>query len=536
MESQFETIESNSPWPLADPIMDQSHQSGFSLFPMPPTPPMNKQRGTRLLRDQQQIAKEKLPSHQFTTSSQKQQTTPAQLRPAPLKLRKKRPAELNHTQPRPTLRVINPDPQSPDNSVPCSPTRGYHDGDLTQTALARTVVVPPTPVCSPTFGDELQYSWPAITVEDEGAAPANTELKPQFKRRSHRASQWMGPNGNVDRKKLSVYLSKVLDSSFEVIDTPDRDDLLSSPLLLSPYLDNADQWSRRGDDERYSRRPTQQVQPSKHFLIASELEEAQFQQPHQERRRCACPPGVALCHSCSSQEFEQFRRRQVEHKPNQSVSSTKCILSVPRARFRATLPDVQEPESPSEASSPPGLMYDSEESEESDWSSPSSVTAVSSPAPSVQVTPTPAPRSTAVPRPNAVSRPSVPSFSLPFTHGRQITPRIVRDSTGCMSGDPFCSSPTSTVPTLASISTISTFTFDFATEDDGTEYDPFENGSELSEIRTYEPIHKAKPVLVHCRGPSPQSIKYGHAYSQRSNGSPRSYQVSEDSGRSLYYR
>lgn len=504
--------------------MDQSYQSGFSLFPMPPTPPANKQRAMRILRDQQQIAEERLPKPQPIPSAQTVQSTPTQLRPAPLRLRKKRPAQVNHTQPRPTLRVINPDPQSPEASVPCSPTRGYHDIIQKNPVLARTVVVPPTPVSSPTFGNELQSSWPGLTVEDEGTA--QTEGKqPPFKRRSHRASQWLSPTGHIDRKKLSVYLNKVLDSSFQVIDTPDSDDLLSSPLLLSPRPGNTDQWGRREEP----------VQGSESFLLASELEQARFAEPSHVRPRCPCPPGAALCHSCSSLEFEQFRRRQIEHKPNPSVSSTKCLLSVPRARFRSTLPDVEEPESPSFPSSPPGLMYDSEESEMSDWSCPDSSTVVSSPAPSVQFTPTPAPRTIAVPRPNAVSRPSVPSFSLPFTHGRQITPRIVRDSTNCMSGDPFCSSPASTVPTLASISTISTFTFDFATEDDATDYDPFDQGSGMSEIRTYEPIQKAKPVLVHCRGPSPQSIKYGHAYSHRSNGGQRSYQVSEDSGRSLCY-
>lgn len=512
--------------------MDQSYQSGFSLFPMPPTPPANKQRVMRLLRDQQQIANEKLPKHPVPSSGHPSQPAPAHLRPAPLKFRKKRPAQLNHTHPRPNLRVINPDPQSPEGSVPCSPTKTHRDFVATTGVRARTAVVPPTPVCSPTLGNHPQSSWPALTVEDERPAPKTTEYQPPFKRRSHRASQWLGPNGQLDRKKLSVYLSKVLDSSFQVIDVPDRDDLLSSPTLLSPHLGITDEWGRRDNGNTYPRRPVLHAHDSQDSLTTCKPEQGHSAASCHVRAHCACPPGAALCHSCSSQEFEIFRRRQAEHKTNPSVSSTKCILSVPRARFRGTLPEVEEPDSPS---SPPGLVYDSEESEESDWSLSSSPTDASSPVPSVQVTPTPAPRSTAVPRQNAVSRPSVPSFSLPFTHGRQITPRIVRDSTNSTAGDPFCSSPASTVPTLASISTISTFTFDFPEEDDEPEYDPFEQGSELSEIRTYEPIQKAKPVLVHCRGPSPQSIKYGHAYSHRSNHSPRPYQVSEDSGYSTFY-
>ncbi|KEF59363.1 uncharacterized protein A1O9_04207 [Exophiala aquamarina CBS 119918] len=441
--------------------MDQSHQSGFSLFPMPPTPPADKQRVMRLLREQQQIANENVPKHLLAPAGQAPPPPiPAQLRPAPLKLRKKRPAQLNHTHPRPTLRVINPDPQSSESST----------------------------------------SWPTLPVQDNWPAPKDAEYQPPLKRRSHRASQWLGPNGQVDRKKLSVYLSKVLDSSFQ-------------------------------NDQPYVRPSALPTPVSEDSIIASKQRQPRYPGSCHVQAQCACPPGVALCHSCSSEEFEQFRRRQIEHKSNPSVSSTKCIMSVPRARFRGTLADVVEPEPPS---SPPELMYDSEESEESDWSSPTISSDTNTSAPSVPVTPTPAPRKNAVPRQNAVSRPNVPSFSLPFTHGRQITPRIVRDSTNCMSGDPFASSPASTVPTLASISTISTFAFDFSEKDDETEYDPFEQGSELSEIRTYQPIQKAKPLLVHCRGPSPQSIKYGHAYSYRSNRSPRSYQVSEDSGYSTF--
>lgn len=511
--------------------MDQSYHPGFSLFPMPPTPPANKQRLMRLLREQQQIENERIPKHPLTPSGQAQPPIPGQLRPAPLRLRKKRPAQLNHTHPRPTLRVICPDTQSPECSVPCSPTKKHHDIVGKNGVAARTDLVSPIPVCPPTTRNDFQSSWPALPVEDKWPTQKDAEYQPPLKRRSHRASQWLGPNGQVDRKKLSIYLSKVLDSSFQVIDVPDRDDLLSSPTLLSPQLDSVGHWGKLQNDQPYARRPALPTQASEDSIITYEPEKARFAGSCHVRAQCACPPGVALCHGCSSEEFEQFRRRQAEHKANPSVSSTKCIMAVPRARFRGTLADVEEPETPS---SPPGLMYDSEESEESDWSSPTISSDASTSVPSVQATPTPAPRATAMPRQNAVSRPNVPSFSLPFTHGRQITPRIVRDSTNCMSADPFSSSPTSTVPTLASISTISTFTFDFAEKDDETEYDPFEQGSELSEIRTYEPIQKAKPVLVHCRGPSPQSIKYGHAYSHRSNRSPRSYQISEDSGYSTF--
>ena len=537
MPSSSRSDESLAP---RDLDMDPSHQLGFSLFPMPPTPPANKQRMRRLLREQQQIANERLPTHPLVQAGQppppppspSPPPIPAQLRPAPLRLRKKRIANLNHTHPRPTLKVVNPDPPLPEHSVPCPPTRKHHDNVRKPRLGARTDGVPPTPACSPALRNDFPPPPPALPVVDEWLAQKEAESQPPPKRRSHRPIQWLGPNGQVDRKKLSIYLSKVLDSSFEVIDVPDRNDLLSSPTLLSPRLGNTNHWGKCENDQPRARRPALATQRSEDSIISCESEKPRFAGSCHVRIQCKCPPGVALCHSCSSEEFEKFRRRQTEHKTNPSVSSTKCIMSVPRARFRGTLAGVEEPEAPS---SPPALIYDSEESEESDWSSPTISSDPSAYVPPLHATPTPAPRGTAMARPNAVSRPSVPSFSLPFTHGRQITPRIVRDSSNYMSGNCLSSSPTSTVPTLASISTISTFAFDFSEKDDETEYDPFDHASELTEIRTYEPIQKARPVLVHCRGPSPHSIKYGTTYSHRSNRSPRSDQVSGDSGYSTFH-
>jgi hypothetical protein len=104
--------------------------------------------------------------------------------------------------------------------------------------------------------------------------------------------------------------------------------------------------------------------------------------------------------------------------------------------------------------------------------------------------------------------------------------------------DPFSSSssssPTSTAPTLASISTISTFNFDFGTTTDAQtdydydyDYDHFDGPADVTEIRTYEPIQKAKPVLVHCRGPSPQIIKYGYG---RAGDSSCSYSPQSSAG------
>ncbi|EHY60514.1 hypothetical protein HRR83_000272 [Exophiala dermatitidis] len=416
--------------------MDQQFdRSGFSLFPMPPTPP-NRPRARAVRQDHQRTAGEDLNS---ARSHQRHSDGPS-LKPAPLRFRKKRPTSIQPPVPTTSKYVPENDYAS---VAPSSPTIPWPQLVL----------------------DEHEEQWPL--------QPPSCSLAPSQRTSSCRSSQFLGPEGELDRKKLSVYLSGVLDTSFRV----DVDSVDDTPLPL----DHAERVSYASNDWRAS----YQSDPFSTANIAD----------------CQCPPGVVICRCCSSPEFEHFRRGHGGHKPKPSISSTTCFLAVPRARFRSTLVDVEEVDTPS---SPPPLMYDSEDSEELDWSLPNSPT-FEDRRQHYQQTPTPAPR----PREPHTARPPVPSFSLPFSRGRQIRPKFHDDRNSMPWEQP---SPSSTIPTLASISTVSTFTFDFGDEDDQTEYDPFDDHSDVSEIRTWEPIQKAKPVLVHCKGPSPISIKYGHDY------------------------
>lgn len=533
------TQASHSLRPADHSSMAQSHHTGFSLFPLPPTPPANKQRAIRLWRDQQQQAIEALPQVQDEIMEEPQEKTQSRVRPAPLRLRKRRSAQQKHTSAKPTLRVVNPDPKTPDQSVvdltaqaePAVPAQAF--------SFPVPGIIPPTPLSSPSLGNDDLTPWPTLVAEDDHLR-ATQSAPPLLKRKSYRNSQWIDLNGQVDRKKLSIYLTKALDSSFQVIDAVDSDDLFQTPALRSPRPESNYGWCKKPLAGEPVGLKITGSEPAKRALSYYEDVAPQFAASKSRAQvptvpssyltsRCACPPGVLLCKTCSSQEFENFRRRQSEHKPNPSVSSTKCLLAVPRARFRTTLNNLDESPSPS---SPPGLMFDSDEGEDSDWSVPSSPDRAETPIPAMQETPTPAPRpAAAYARPNAVSRSNVPSFSLPFSHGRQIRPRVYQaESNRTSARHTFSSSPSSTVPTLASISTISTFAFDFSNTDAQTDYDPFDESYEHGEIRTYEPVQKAKPVLVHCRGPSPVTIKYGNATSFRSQG-----QESADSGYNTLY-
>lgn len=533
------TQASHSLRPVDRSSMAQSHHTGFSLFPLPPTPPANKQRAIRLWRDQQQQAIEALPQVQDEIMEEPQEKIQSRLRPAPLRLRKRRSAQQKHTSAKPTLRVINPDPKTPDQSVVDLTAQAEPAVPAQPFSFPVPGIIPPTPLSSPSWGNDDLTPWPTLVTEDDHLRSTQS-APPLLKRKSYRNSQWIDLNGQVDRKKLSIYLTKALDSSFQVIDAVDSDDLFQTPALRSPRPESNYGWCKKTIAGESTGLKITGSEPAKRALSYYEDVAPQFAASKSRAQvptlpsshltsRCACPPGVLLCKTCSSQEFENFRRRQSEHKPNPSVSSTKCLLAVPRARFRTTLKNLDESPSPS---SPPGLMFDSDEGEDSDWSVPNSPDRAETPIPAMQETPTPAPRpAAAFARPNAVSRSNVPSFSLPFSHGRQIRPRVYQaESNRTSARHTFSSSPSSTVPTLASISTISTFAFDFSNTDAHTDYDPFDESYEHGEIRTYEPVQKAKPVLVHCRGPSPVTIKYGNATSFRSRG-----QESADSGYNTLY-
>ncbi|EXJ92804.1 hypothetical protein A1O3_01358 [Capronia epimyces CBS 606.96] len=441
--------------------MAQLDRSGFSLFPMPPTPPTKRPRARALLTDQPRLAVNSTTG----TGSQHRNSDCPTLRPAPLKLRKKRP-------------FSNQPP------APAAPSIESNAGLAFQSATPSPI--PQWEPSSPTAPDPASSAWPLPVPEPRSQEGVGSDTEDQrrlepvartpvsSKRASCRTSLFLDGDGQVDRKKLSMYLSGVLDPSFKVaVDSTEQ-----TPL---PF-DFAERVSYASNEWRESFRPDAF---SKGDVV-----------------NCQCPPGVVMCQCYSSPEFEHFRRGQGEHKANPSISSTTCFLSVPRARFRSTLVDVTEVDTPS---SPPPLMYDSEDSDEFDWSLPNSPTFQRRQL-QYQQTPTPAARQP------PTKRPPVPSFSLPFSHGKQIRPKFHVDRTSMPWEQP---SPSSSIPTLASISTISTFTFDFRDDDDETDYDPFDDGSDVSEIRTWEPIQKAKPVLIHCKGPSPQSIKYGHDFRYR---------------------
>ncbi|KIV85867.1 hypothetical protein PV11_01520 [Exophiala sideris] len=472
--------------------MDQSDRAGFSLFPMPPTPPVNRSHAKMILSEQQRNTVPDIPR---SGSKQRDSEVP-HLRPPPLKLRKKKLVEAKPYTTSSPLSWIELD----EPVTPVTPT--YHVDPIPQLLVEDVVVdqdtLAPHPTASSARASSVLVPEFSINVqqhpEPELLAPIEASEQDAFrsKRSSYRKSQWLDVQGELDRKKLSVYLSDILDPSFNIEDqseylTPLPLDARSSIRERESRL-TRDSWKFSffsGDDRGQSHR-------------GSKIEENPVED-------CSCPAGAIICHCSSSPEFERFRRVHADHKPNPSVSSTKCLLSIPRARFRSNLNDVEEMDTPS---TPPGLSYDSEETDESDWSLPNSPTFQERRYLNQQ-TPTPAPRqplTTAVPRNPPLPRAPVPSFSLPFSHGRQIRPRFHADGDQYESQQ---SSPTSSIPTLASISTVSTFTFDFGADDE-TEYDTFDENSEMTEIRTFEPVQKAKPILIHCKGPSPQSIKYGH--------------------------
>ncbi len=431
------------------------------------------------------------------------------LRPPPLKLRKKRLVEANqpYTTSSPLLgsdqaepsprEVIEPFPQLPTEVA--VPYHTSHLAPLASSARASSVLVPE---CN------IVVEEPA---EEQEATPSEEVPHYSFlsKRASYRKSQWLDGEGQLDRKRLSMYLSGVLDTSFQVEE---------ESTYLAPLPVNA-----RASIQKHESQAARE--PWRFSTVSNESRNSHRPAPLDIRdaasvKDCHCPPGVIMCKCCSSPEFERFRRVHSDHKPNPSVSSTTCFLSIPRARFRLTLGEVEEPDTPS---TPPGLMYDSDDSDELDWSLPNSPTFQERRLHYLD-TPTPAARQP------PIQRPPVPSFSLPFSHGRQIRPRFHADRSPSVPRAQRAS-PSSSIPTLASISTVSTFTFDFGDDEDNqTEFDFFDEGTEMSEIRTFEPVQKAKPVLVHCRGPSPHSIKYGHHLRHKVADSDDSLSASENWG------
>lgn len=459
--------------------MDQSERIGFSLFPMPPTPPANKPRARAVVSDPQRMVDD----DSTVLGSKQTDSNLPQLRPAPLRLRKKKLVGANHPSTTASPRIGSNHVRTPSRSHrrPFSHVENVAVAPRPETSFTVPEYPPDNPVQG--FATSTVPRIPCLEVQEPKPTESTANNIAHIKKPSYRASQWLDRNGQIDRKKLSVYLNRALDTSFDVVEDP-----LQSPLLL-----NHARWSTQKHSGSVETEPYRLSYMSDCVPVPEIT--------------CRCPPGAVICHCHSSQEFEDFRRRHAEHKPNPSISSTTCFLSVPRARFQSTLVNVQEVDTPS---SPPDLMYDSEDSDEFDWSLPNSPT-IDERQLRYQQTPTPLPR-----EPNT-GRPSIPSFSLPFSHGKQIRSRLQYDRDSGMSWGQQ-TSPSSTIPTLASISTISTFTFEFGGDDDVTEYDPFEQSCGYSEIRTWEPIQKAKPILVHCRGPSPQSIKYGQLAQHRTPG------------------
>ncbi|KIX01544.1 uncharacterized protein Z518_09270 [Rhinocladiella mackenziei CBS 650.93] len=452
---------------------------------MPPTPPANSSRARMVLLEQQRRDNNDSP----TLGSKHRISDAPQLRPTPLKLRKKKFVASN--RPPTTLSpIFGPDPvpnivqEKEDDTLPPQPATGP--------TPEKSVPFPAASLSLPSVSPSPEPVSPFThfpDVEDQDSNKATSECSSPVKSTCSRTSQWLDGDGKIDRKKLSMYLSGVLDPSFEIIGESLNQSLLPPDYPKSPLREHDGargnkswRFSHVFNDTRHSYRPAS----------------AHVDTPPIPKTYCRCPAGVVICQCYSSQEFEHFRRGQ-DHKANPSVSSTTCFLSVPRARFRSTLGDLEEADTPS---SPPALMYDSDESEEFDWSLPNSPT-FDERRLQYQQTPTP------LPRQSSMWRPPVPSFSLPFSNGKQIRPRFYQDRNSALPGEEQ-TSPSSTIPTLASISTVSTFTFDFGGQDDETEYDPFDDISQPGEIKTWEPIRKAKPTLVHCRGPSPQSIKYGY--------------------------
>lgn len=463
--------------------MDEFERSGFSLFPMPPTPPAKRPRARALVNGQQRALADGLEN----AGPQHRNSEGLSLLPAPLKLRKKRPTS---EQPPATDATLHFDSRKRAEEHADLKPRSAATAPLLQRRFPLTA--PPCPPFTWSLREPEVSSHEGQGLERQGQKPVDpvTRSAASSKRSSYRSSQFLDGEGQLDRKKLSVYLSGVLDTTFNVdVDPVEQTPLPSDYAQRVSYASN--EW----------RAPIRSDAFSKGNVMS-----------------CRCPPGVVMCQCYSSPEFEHFRRGHGEHKANPSISSTTCFLSVPRARFRSNLVDVEEADTPS---SPPPLMYDSEESsDEFDWSLPNSPTFQERDM-HYQQTPTPAPRQP------PTTRPPIPSFSLPFSRGRQIRPQFQADRNSMPWEQP---SPSSSIPTLASISTVSTFTFDFRDDDDVTEYDPFGDGSDVSEIRTWEPIQKAKPVLVHCKGPSPQSIKYGLDYRYNKTRAAGSYSSTDTFG------
>ncbi|KIW17143.1 hypothetical protein PV08_04334 [Exophiala spinifera] len=486
--------------------MDQLDQKGFSLFPMPPTPPVNRPNIARMILSEQQ----RTVAMDGPEPSLKHRLSDVQrLRPPPLKLRKKKPTEsslppsttssplVGFELPLPSPSDVDEEPLPLFTTGYDAPSQGTHLGVPAPSARASSVLVPEYNIV---VDGPPEERGPAIGEEQPSAQTGALS-----KRTSYRKSQWLDGQGELDRKRLSMYLSGVLDPSFEVVE----ESAYLTPLPHNARASILQHENQALDDASYA--TSFSLRSSWRFsALSNASHNSRRPAPIQIRddasaKDCHCPPGVIICKCCSSPEFERFRRVHSEHKSNPSVSSTTCFLSIPRARFRSNLGEVDEMDTPS---TPPGLMYDSEDSDEFDWSLPNSPTFHERTL-HYQDTPTPAPRQP------PKTRGPVPSFSLPFSHGKQIRPQFHVDRT--QSSSPRTSqhpSSTSTVPTLASISTVSTFTFDFCRNDDDeednqTEYDLSDEVTEISEIRTFKPVQKAKPVLVHCRGPSPQSIKYG---------------------------
>lgn len=470
---------------------------GFSLFPMPPTPPANR-RVPRPFEDSPPVPKLvlslddersiQLDDDVFQSSPRPSST----LVPAPLKLRR-------------TVDV----PPAP-LSAPL-PVRSHSSQSLKRSPTFRAGAQGPPPLLPAPPPIIRAHSANDVITEAESARrpagyqtptrrkqPVSRHLSPEKHgngRSSWRISEWLDVQGDVDHRKLSVYLGNILNTSFTINDIQALTKQKGATDIIIVDDDSDDDFFEDFLNHPKKRCPSQvaRIEPlhrqrslRQEALASTRSSKVYF------FNRCTCPANTIICQCNSSEEFQEFKQWHM-HKTNPSVSSTVCMLQIPRARFRTTLPEIEP--TPPTVTSPPGLAYDSDDNEPE----------------------TPSRKPITPPRQKGVR-----SFSRPFRPDSTTSSEFYHDPEPATPDTPELEKS----PFLGSVSTMSTFSFDFQTdsEDDKAadhhqqsptvvireNYDDLDNEADFEIEETLAAAQavitstvKVKPIMVDCRAKSP---------------------------------
>jgi len=417
-------------------------QAGFALFPTPPTPPARRIRSKTISSDGQQstISHEEYeaafealaeslhrPLRLSSSRLERNADTARASTSTPLPFTSRARRALAIAAARSSISTENALVPAPLKALPNTPKRAVSANVLRTLEWERARPLQTQPTSPQTPGRQPGNDIRVRSEPPPGASRPTT-------RASCRISAWLNVDlGEVDHRKLSRYLGGVLDSSFHIGDLPGASIEHERPELL------------RRESDSNSQKPS----PG-----------------------CTCPPDVIICQCHSSQEFQKFRQSRGEHKSNESVSSTRCFLSVPRARFYSPLGEPEDdPCSPSEStssSSPtPELVYDSDGSsaaDEIEWPFPPSPMGNANAFFPSPITPAPTGRptgSTKLQKRRTPRESTIPSFSLPLRPGNHPQRQTCRETWSPVFPP---KSATRSAPFLGSLSTMSSFAFDFDLE------------------------------------------------------------------------